>query len=216
MKKPTVSIAQYVAPFIEKVSKLTKVQKILICVGVVLLMTGPMVYWVYMPKHQRISELTTKYESLSAELEKYKLKAKQINKLRQEAREVEAQFEIARQALPESEEIPSLLTNISHAGQDSGLEFILFKPEQERAQGFYSEIPVSIRVTGRYHDAARFFDEVSRLSRIVNIKDIRMAAIPAQKMDAEADRDKLDISCTAVTYKFLETASATNNKDQKQ
>lgn len=215
MKKPDKSIAQYLNPFIEKVSKLTKVQRILICVGVVVLMTAPMVYWVYMPKHQQINELTAKYESLSAELDKYKLKAKQINKLRQEVREVEAQFEIARQALPETEEIPSLLTNVSHAGQDSGLEFILFKPEQERQVGFYSEIPVSIKVTGRYHDAGKFFEEVSRLSRIVNIKDIRMAAIPRQKTASDADRDKLDISCTAVTYKFLETAPETNDKDKK-
>jgi type IV pilus assembly protein PilO len=101
-------------------------------------------------------------------------------------------------ALPEKEEIPSLLTSISRSGQDVGLEFLLFEPKAEARKEFYAEIPVAMQVVGGYHDLAMFFDKVARLSRIVNIKNISMGRIK--------DSQRLNTSCTAVTYKFVEPA----------
>ncbi len=100
-------------------------------------------------------------------------------------------------ALPDKKEIPSLLTNITESGKDAGLEFLLFQPKPEINKDFYAEIPVSIKVAGNYHNVGLFFDKVSRLSRIVNIKDIVMATTREGK--------GLNTSCTAVTYRFVET-----------
>jgi type IV pilus assembly protein PilO len=212
MKKSTVSF-KFLDPFFEKISKLTKVQRILICVGAVLLIVGPVVYFSFMPKHKEITRLTEEFEKLTAELEDAKRRASQLGKYKAEMKEVEAKFEIARQALPESEEIPTLLTSISHAGQDSGLEFILFRPERENTMGFYAEIPVSIQVVGEYHDTALFFQRVSHLDRIVNIKDVRMSDVKRRGRKATGeDKNELNISCTAVTYKFLEQTPETTSK----
>lgn len=211
MKKSALSFKSF-DPVFEKIAKLTRAQRILICIGSLVLIIGPVVWFSYIPKHKHITELTESYERLTAELESAKRRASQLGKYKAEMKEVESKFNIARQALPESEEIPALLTSISHAGQDSGLEFILFRPERENRMDFYAEIPVSIQVVGEYHDTALFFERVSRLDRIVNIKDIRMADIKQQRgrkrKNTGEDVNELNISCTAVTYKFLDTAPA--------
>ena len=185
----------------EKLEKLTKVHKIIICVVTFLLLVGPMGWFVYKPKYENIQVLKKDLAAKEKELAEAKKKAKELDKVLAEFKEAEAQFNIAKKALPESEEIPSLLTNISHSGQDADLEFILFKPEKEKAKGFYAELPVSIKVTGGYHGAALFFEKVAKLNRIVNIKDIKMSKIKKSNKDIS---DDLDISCKAVTYMFIE------------
>jgi type IV pilus assembly protein PilO len=92
-----------------------------------------------------------------------------------------------------------LLTSISDSGQRVGLEFLLFEPKPESPKEFYAEIPVAMSIKADYHNLATFFDQVARLSRIVNIRDIRMGR-------AKGDSgQELSTSCTAVTYKFIET-----------
>ena len=124
--------------------------------------------------------------------------------------EAEVQFKTAMRALPEREEIPSLLTSISRSGQDAGLEFLLFQPKSEVRKEFYAEIPVEMSVKGGYHDLAVFFDKVARLSRIVNIRNI--------SMKRAGDTLDLNTSCTAVTYKFVEPPpqKQTNKRKKKK
>jgi type IV pilus assembly protein PilO len=96
---------------------------------------------------------------------------------------------------------------VSKSGQDAGLEFLLFQPKPEIAQDFYAEIPVAIQVVGNYHNVAVFFDQVSKMSRIVNIKDLTMKP--------SSDGASLDTNCTAVTYKFIEQSKQKSQKGKK-
>jgi type IV pilus assembly protein PilO len=127
-----------------------------------------------------------------------KKNAADLEEFQKRMEEAELQFKAAMRALPEKEEIPSLLTSISRSGQDVGLEFLLFEPKGEVRKEFYAEIPVAMNVVGGYHNLAIFFDKVARLSRIVNIKNISMARLK--------DGQELNTTCTAVTYKFVEPA----------
>ena len=86
------------------------------------------------------------------------------------------------------------------AGRDAGLDFLLFQPKPETAMEFYAEIPVDITVSGTYHQVAVFFDKVSNLPRIVNIRNIKMA--PAGQKESGGI---LTTACQAVTYKFIES-----------
>ena len=83
------------------------------------------------------------------------------------------------------------------------MEFLLFKPGKEVSKGFYAEIPVNIEVEGGYHNLAMFFDKVSKLSRIVNVSNIKI-----QKMK---EPGMLKATCVATTYRFLE-GPADNDK----
>ncbi len=186
-------------PLFQKVEKLSRLHRILICVGALILLLGPSVYFLFMPKHKEITKLEGDLSKLEQELMIAKRKASKLKEVEAQMAAARETFEEAKRALPESEEIPTLLTNISHSGQDAKLDFLLFQPKPEKPKGFYAEIPVSIQVNGSYHDFVNFAYKISELNRIVNLKDIRMTKT------GKAEESTLNITCTAVTYKFLET-----------
>jgi len=198
MKK--VEISKFTKLFldkIDKIGKLSKLYRILICFGIFLMLIVPCVYFSYQPKVKKIGKLKTEQETLETRLIMARAKAKKHEYFQDKLKKAQAEFKIAVKKLPEKKEIPSLLSNVSQSGHDSGLEFLLFEPKAERTKEFYDEIPVSIIVTGNYHKTALFFDKVARLHRIVNIDDIKMTTIKGG--------GELKTSCTAVTYKFVET-----------
>lgn len=190
--------------FFAKIEELSKVQRILIFSGVFIAIIAIFVFVFFKPKLAKISNLKTKLENLEQKLVVAKKNAADLKKFQEKMQEAELQFKTAMRALPEKEEIPSLLTSISRSGQDVGLEFLSFEPRSEVRKEFYAEIPVAMQVKGGYHDLAIFFDKVARLSRIVNIKNIEMGR----------DKDSMDLNtkCTAVTYKFVEPAPPKEEK----
>lgn len=196
MTKSKSSLAQ-LDPLFDKVGQLTRRQRVLICIGVFVLLVGGFFYFMYLPKIKQIDTLGKQKTSLQRQLATAKQKASQLEEYRAKKKKAEEDFMIAKAVLPETKEIPSLLTNISQAGQDAGLEFLLWQPKSEVVKDFYAEIPVDIKVTGNYHNVATFFDNVSRLYRIVNIGDI--------SMKSGGDGGTISTACTVVTYKFVET-----------
>ena len=96
-------------------------------------------------------------------------------------------------------EIPDLLSAISSAGRESGLEIMLFKQKPERFQDFYAEVPVDVLVRGNYHQVATFFDRVGQLDRIVNVSDISM-----KDPKTEDGTMVVNTACSAVTFRFLD------------
>ena len=188
-------------PLFDKVEEMPKSQRIMAFVGVFVLLIGAFCYFSFLPKLKKIERLEAEFQKLDAELVRVKRNAAKLEIFRQQYKEAEQKFKVVMRKLPEKDEIPSLLESISRSGQDVGLEFELFQPKGESKKDFYAEIPVGIKVIGGYHDVARFFDRVSRLSRIVNIRDIDMKPIGGKENEGA-----LNTSCTAVTYKFLESS----------
>jgi type IV pilus assembly protein PilO len=212
MKKiDTSKITNFVFETIDKISKLTKLYKILLCLGLFILLVGPFVYFSFLPKITKINALKKEHTTLETRLAKAKAKANQLKDYQAKLKDAEMEFKIVMKKLPEKKEIPALLSSVSRSGRDAGLEFLLFQPKPEQNKDFYAEIPVSIKVTGNYHNVALFFDKVARLSRIVNIDNINMTS-------TKGDMD-LITSCTAVTYRFVEPkpekASSSKKKKSK-
>jgi type IV pilus assembly protein PilO len=211
MKKAKTS-ADTLSPVFEKIEQLTKLQRILITVGVFVLLLGGFSYFSYWDSYDQIGELKKTLASEEKKLEVAKRNARQLNSWRAKMKSKEEQFKVVKQALPEKEEIPSLLASISQSGKDAGLEFELFQPKPEVERDFYSEIPVAINVTGSYHDVATFFDKVAVLSRIVNIGDIHVFP----KSGSAEDVGRLTTECTAVTYKFLDKPEKSKKSSSKK
>jgi type IV pilus assembly protein PilO len=206
-------LSKSLEPLVEKIEKLSKTVRIVICVASLILIAVPFVFLSYKPQYEEINKLKGELKKVQAERDKARKRAGELKKIQKQVKEAEEDFNIAKKALPESEEIPSLLTNISHAGQDAGLEFLLFKPDRMKKTDdniFYEEIPISIEVLGGYHNTLLFFYKVARLNRIVTIKDIKM--IPASDKKKEGD---LKVSCKAVTYKFVEAPPPKTDKKKK-
>jgi type IV pilus assembly protein PilO len=207
MKKGNKISIDSVSPLIEKIEQLSKIQRISITVSVFVVLLGAFVYFAYLPKFQEIDKLKKELTTQQNNLATAKKNAQELNTYRAKMKAAEEQFEIAKMALPEKEEIPSLLASISQSGKDSGLEFLLFQPKPEVKKDFFAEIPVAISVSGGYHNVAMFFDKVANLSRIVNINNI---TIKPQKSGEE-----LVTNCTAVTYKFVESTPQGKKEKKK-
>ena len=207
MKKSTHSNSStsVATPLSQKVEQLTKPQRIAIYVMVMALIIGSSTYFLFWPKYKQIDQLQQKLAGVQAELSKARKNAAELADWRSKMSEREAQYKTVARALPEKEEIPTLLAGISQAGKDAGLDFLLFQPKPELEQEFYAEIPVDISVSGNYHEVALFFDKVAKLRRIVNMRDIKMTP-PSTKEEGNGD---LTTVCQAVTYKFIETAPET-------
>jgi len=192
-------LAKSMEPLFAKVEQLSRVQRVAISAVTFALIAGGFIYLSYWPKFEQINRLNTELEKLEKKLKAAKNNAKDLKKFQAKIKDAEAQFQMAMKKLPEKEEIPSLLSSISNSGQQVGLEFLLFEPKPEKKKEFYAEIPVAMSIKGDYHNLALFFDQVARLSRIVNIQNIQIA-----KAKGKDNRD-LGAKCIAVTYKFIDT-----------
>lgn len=181
------------------ISELPPLKRILISIFSLVTITTMVGFLVIWPRWQQVRQLEQNLSQLQLQLTTALNQARQIDSFRKQMADAEENYRKAAQALPETQEIPSLLAGISQAGHTSALEFLLFEPKGETVREFYAEIPVSISVQGSYHHAARFFDKVARLPRLVNIRDIRIAP--------PRPGEPLVTTCTAVTYKFVEAVA---------
>ncbi|MCD6184366.1 MAG: type 4a pilus biogenesis protein PilO [Deltaproteobacteria bacterium] len=205
-------LKQAIEEFFSKIEKLTKVQRLSICVITLFLIIGGFSYFSYWPKYKRIEAYRSECQQLEAKLATAKKNAAEIDSFRRKIDKKKLEFKKVMRALPDKKEIPSLISSISKSGLDAGLEFPLFEPKSENVKGFYAEIPVSIKIIGTYHNVAVFFDKVSRLHRIVNIEDIKMSAAKNNNSNLQNLEVDLSISCKAVTYRFIDAKEQAKQK----
>jgi len=126
-------------------------------------------------------------------------KAANLEAYKQQLEEMRTSFGTLLRQLPNETEIETLLTDISQTGISSGLEIDYFKPEGLRPKEFYSEYPIKLKVTGRYHEFAEFISGVAALPRIVTVQNISIS--PSKDKD---DGVKLTMELTAITYQYLD------------
>ncbi len=131
---------------------------------------------------------------------------------RAQMEEMKRSFGTMLRQLPSKTEVAELLVDISQTGLESGLEFELFKPESEKPAEFYAELPIKIKVTGRYHQFGQFVSDVAALSRIVTLHDFNIG--PQKGKNKE--QDALVMEVTAKTYRYLEEGEATAEKSDKK
>lgn len=182
-----------IEPFFEKIAGLTRLQRILICIVSVAILLAAFGFFLYKPKIDDMASLNSEISRTEKKLERTKASAAEYEEYKEKMDEARLQFDRVSRELPISEEIPSLLTNISQAGNAAGLKFLRFQPQSESKKDFYAEIPIRMELSGSYHQLGNFFDRLARLSRIVNIDNCS-----TRRQDAS-----LSISCTAVTYRFI-------------
>lgn len=125
-------------------------------------------------------------------------KAANLEAYKQQLEEMRTSFGTLLRQLPNETEIETLLTDISQTGISAGLEIDYFKPEGLRPKEFYSEYPIKLKVTGRYHEFAEFISGVAALPRIVTVRDISIAPSDAKS------GVKLTMELTAITYQYLD------------
>lgn len=124
-----------------------------------------------------------------------KRQAVNLEEHRKQLAEIDKTFGALLKQLPNKAEMEALLIDINQAGLGRGLQFELFKPGRETSRDFYAELPITLKITGTYHDLGAFSADVAKLSRIVSLTNI--AVVPDKG-------GQLKMDATAMTYRYLD------------
>ena len=174
----------------------------------VLLLGG---YWfIWKDQVEALEQAQQQEKKLRVEFLDKKQQAVNLEVYKQQVTEIEQAFGALLRQLPNRSEMDALLTDINQAGLGRGLEFELFRPGQETPKDFYAELPITIKVTGSYHDLGRFASDAAQLPRIVTLNNIGIATAPS---------GNLVMDVVATTYRYLDEDELQKNKkvakDQK-
>lgn len=118
--------------------------------------------------------MSDKITKLEQEMDYLETKSMQLPQLEEELNIMDECLQKAVKLLPEKEDIPAFLPEISSLGNEARLDFLSFDPQKEEIGAFYATIPIHMEFNGPFHNTVDFFDNVSRMSRIVHIKSVSM------------------------------------------
>ena len=121
-----------------------------------------------------------------------------LPELRKQKQQVEEYVTQLEKQLPGKAEMDALLTDINQAGIGRGLQFELFRPGAVAVRDYYAELPITIRVSGRYHDIGAFAADVANLSRIVTLHDLSITGVQRE------GGGSLSMDAVARTYRYLD------------
>jgi type IV pilus assembly protein PilO len=127
-----------------------------------------------------------------------KRQAVNLDLLRAQLREIETSFGALLKQLPNKSQMEALLVDINQAGLGRGLQFELFRPAQQETQrDFYAELPITVKLTGNYHDMGAFASDIGQLPRIVTLNDMALSV---------GKDGMLTLDTTAKTFRYLDDA----------
>jgi type IV pilus assembly protein PilO len=179
--------------------------------GVLLLLLIALIgasYWFdWQDQLAQIDGARAKEEQLRTTFLDKKKQAVNLPAYRKQMEDIESQFGALLKQLPGKSEMDALLTDINQAGLGRGLQFELFKPAASETLGdFYAELPITLKVSGSYHDLGAFASDIGRLSRIVTLNDISLTA----------GKDGLTLDAVAKTFRYLDDSEiAAQRKSSK-
>jgi len=161
---------------------------------------GGVFYFDTQDQIQALEELKGEETSLRAEFQRKQKKAVNLEALRRQLAEMQEILHGLLRQLPKSTDMDDLIVDVSQTGLASGLESDTFDPQGEVKKEFYVEVPIKIKVTGKYHEFGNFVSGLAVLPRIVTIHEI---VIKGHKIAKQTSKD-LTMSAIAKTYRYVE------------
>jgi len=161
--------------------------------GLGLIVAGYFLVW--SPSLEDLSQVRAQETELRETYTQKKRQAIHLDAYRQRLVDTESALTAMLRQLPNRAEMDALLADINQLGVNQGLEFDLFKPNNEVKADFYATLPVTIKVNGNYHDIGLFVSQVARLPRIVTLHDIALTPGKAGQLSLDA---------TVRTYRYLD------------
>ena len=153
-------------------------------------------------------------EQLAAEevklKDEYKSKLQQainLDELRKQREQVSQYVLTLEKQLPSKSEMDALLSDINQAGVGRGLDFELFRPGQTNVREYYAELPITVKVSGKYHDLGAFASDIANLPRIVTLNNMSISA---------GKGGHLNLDATAKTYRYLDQDEIAAQRRAKQ
>lgn len=172
----------------------------------------------YQPRRAKVGTLSSEYEKISAELEKARKTVGNLAKLEEEYNKLHEKWVAAQSLLPHEKEVAQLLRKVTRAGNQAGIDFILFEPMAPVPKEFITENPVKVKVQGEYHQLGVFLSKVANLDRIINI-----SAIHIKQVEQQANKQKgkivrnytIEAEMTMIAYTLLEGGEVSDENAKK-
>jgi len=158
------------------------------------------VYWYFFwsPKAEELVRAQNKLKQEEVKVREYEAIAAELPKFEKEYKRLENEFELVSRKLPKEKEIPALIDGVYSEIAASNLDSIIFAPQPQVTKEIYAEIPVEMEVIGTYFNLADFFDRISRLPRIVNVRDLQLT-----RNDIRGGTVILNAKFNVVTFRLL-------------
>lgn len=186
----------------------------LVLLGVIALLLITLGYFfLWSPEYDEYEQAKVKEQELRQTFLAKKRQAVKVEAYKQQMVDIEKTFGALLKQLPDRSEMDGLLTDINQSGLGRGLEFELFKPGQERVADFYAEMPIQIKLLGKYHDVGAFATDVSKLSRIVTLNNVKIN--PVAK-NVKGGGGMLVLEAVAKTYRYLDASEIAGKKAAKK
>jgi type IV pilus assembly protein PilO len=165
---------------------------------------GGLFYWRYWgPAVEQERQKTAQLDKLRQEIRQLEVTASKLQDFQREVALLEAKLETLKRILPPEKETPDLMRKVQSLAAQSNLNIRTFTPAATVNKEFYQEWPINMAVDGSYHNLGYFFDRVSRLSRLVNVGNLKITASREQT----ASRT-ISANCVATTFVYVDTPVA--------
>ena len=161
---------------------------------------------------EELQSVRDREPQLKAEYRNKLGQAVNLSELRKQKLQVQEYVTQLEKQLPGKAEMDALLSDINQAGLGRGLQFELFRPGSVEVKDYYAELPIAIRVTGRFHDIGSFAADVANLSRIVTLQNLNIAQVQAGREISGT----LAMDATARTYRYLDATEVADQKKASQ
>ena len=133
----------------------------------------------YPNRSDQIAALKAEFEKKSTELARARASVADLPRFEAEYEQLHERWSMAAELLPTDRQSAGLLRKITLAGEQTGVQFVMFKPEPNRSQTYYTEMPVDIVVQGGYHQVGSFLAELANMRRIVTVSNMKLTSAPA-------------------------------------
>jgi len=163
------------------------------------LICGGFYYFWYSEALEQQRQKETRLADLQKQIRALEATANRLPEFQREVQALEARLETLKRILPPEKEMPDLMRRIQYLAAQSSLSIRKFNPAAVINKDFYQEVPVSIDVEGTYHNMGAFLDRVSRMSRLVNMSDVKIKAQATQTLN-----NTVAVTSTATTYVYLD------------
>jgi type IV pilus assembly protein PilO len=195
-------MASFAANIASKIQKIPTKARLYGFGAFVLIIGVLFIYFVHIPMTTQIKQLEKDISGLQTIIHTNDEKIQKLSELRAEVKALEERLHQLTEQLPPGSEVSGLLGQIQNLVSQSGLTLKLWRPDKRKthSSGLYEEIPIIMELTGGYHDVALFFDRVSKMTRIVNMLNLKMVGATMNK----AGSMDIKISCTAMTFAAVE------------
>jgi type IV pilus assembly protein PilO len=188
---------------LDPIIKLPLLGQLGVAVGVAAAIVGGFWYFYWSDKAAEVESKEASLATLQREVQNLEDTARRLDEFKRRVAFRQAQLDKLKQVLPSEKQTPDLMRKVNSMASESSLQIKKFNPGATNTQEFLQTWPINIEVQGTYHNLGMFFGRVSRLSRLVNMSEVKIKG-----QSKPTATNTITATCVATTYVFLDEAAA--------